>query len=590
VQGSTAVILLNFSTKNAATSRSRGRYVPFCTITQIAMKIKFITITLLLTVTTSFSQIVIQMKKEGGVSIVPCKVNGLNLSFIFDTGASDVTISLTEASFMLKNGYLKKEDFIGSEKYLDATGNISEGIIINLREIDIEGLVLYNVKASIVKTLNAPLLLGQSALSKLGTIKLDLDKNQLTIETFSKPKSRVNEATIATKTNFSSYKKAFIFLTQILNGTSLDFNKLEEYYSVNKTRIEEKDSLWLAPFSASITYNATSYYYTFLENKTIVEAIADLKTFSKEKEINWTLFDTASLVIRAFGDNELLYEFNCDGKQYSLLTAFANTTADNNNYIKIYLPIKIDSKEFFDFRTKVYNEFVNEIDNIKNSDNQNNSLSYFYDNLIYRLESSYNNLPLSDKHLFSSIHFEPAYWCNRSAALKSEWWRGYEENLTRIMSIYSKGISLYEKYLYPKMKEEFYIAYLYANRGECKYRLEDYSSAYEDYKKAINIYEKNIKSRSFFKYSITDYYYDFSNICYFLKKYDECKLSIDKGINSYFNGLENYIPTWFKLYTLKGHLNYFIFKNKQQACKDWSKAGELGDKDAYDYIKQYSNK
>ncbi len=98
------------------------------------------------------------MKKEGGVSIVPCKINGLNLSFIFDTGASDVTISLTEASFMLKNGYLTKEDIIGSEKYLDATGNISEGITINIREIEIEGLVLQNVKASIVKTLGAPLL------------------------------------------------------------------------------------------------------------------------------------------------------------------------------------------------------------------------------------------------------------------------------------------------------------------------------------------------------------------------------------------------------------------------------------------------
>lgn len=46
---------------------------------------------------TALSQTVIQMKRQGGVSIIPCKVNGLQLSFIFDTGASDVTISLTEA-------------------------------------------------------------------------------------------------------------------------------------------------------------------------------------------------------------------------------------------------------------------------------------------------------------------------------------------------------------------------------------------------------------------------------------------------------------------------------------------------------------
>lgn len=109
-------------------------------------------------------------------------------------------------------------------------------------------------------------------------------------------------------------------------------------------------------------------------------------------------------------------------------------------------------------------------------------------------------------------------------------------------------------------------------------------------KKAINVYEKNITMKSSLKFFITGCYYDFSNICYILKKYEECKLSIDKGINTYFDGLEIHQPGWFTLYTLKGKLNYFIYKNKQQACKDWSRAGELGDENAYDYIKQYCNK
>jgi hypothetical protein len=38
------------------------------------------------------------MRKEGGISIVPCKVNGLVLEFIFDTGAADVSLSLTEVT------------------------------------------------------------------------------------------------------------------------------------------------------------------------------------------------------------------------------------------------------------------------------------------------------------------------------------------------------------------------------------------------------------------------------------------------------------------------------------------------------------
>jgi len=129
----------------------------------------------------SFSQTVIKMKREGGVSIIPCKVNGLSLNFIFDTGASDVSISMAEATFMLKNGYLSKEDIIGSNKYLDAVGNLNVGIIINLKSIEIAGLKLYNVKASIVQNNKAPLLLGQTAIGKLGKIQLDLSLNTITI-------------------------------------------------------------------------------------------------------------------------------------------------------------------------------------------------------------------------------------------------------------------------------------------------------------------------------------------------------------------------------------------------------------------------
>lgn len=127
------------------------------------------------------SQTVIQMKSEGGVSIIPCKVNGLKLNFIFDTGASNVSISMTEASFMLKNEYLFKEDIIGTSNYLDANGNISAGVNIILKEIEIGGLKLYDVKAAVVANMKAPLLLGQSAISKLGVVQLDLSSNTLTI-------------------------------------------------------------------------------------------------------------------------------------------------------------------------------------------------------------------------------------------------------------------------------------------------------------------------------------------------------------------------------------------------------------------------
>lgn len=127
------------------------------------------------------AQTKISMLKEGGVYTVPCLVNGLPLKFIFDTGASDVSISLTEALFMLKNGYLKKEDIGESVYYSIANGDVAKGTKLNIKEIEFAGLKLYNVEASIVHETSAPLLLGQSVISKLG--KIQLEGNELTILT-----------------------------------------------------------------------------------------------------------------------------------------------------------------------------------------------------------------------------------------------------------------------------------------------------------------------------------------------------------------------------------------------------------------------
>jgi clan AA aspartic protease (TIGR02281 family) len=125
---------------------------------------------------------VIQMQKNyGGTFTIPCKINNLSLKFIFDTGASDVSISLTEALFMLKNGYLNKDDIIGKEYYSIANGDITEGTTINIKKLEFGNFTLYNVKASISNELKAPLLLGQSALSKLGKILIDYNLGTLTI-------------------------------------------------------------------------------------------------------------------------------------------------------------------------------------------------------------------------------------------------------------------------------------------------------------------------------------------------------------------------------------------------------------------------
>lgn len=119
--------------------------------------------------------------KENGVYKVKCKINGLPLHFVFDTGASDVTISLVEATFMMKNDYLSGKDVVGSQRYMDANGDVNVGTVINLKEVIFGEQCLTNVRASVVRNQKAPLLLGQSVLGRLGRIEIDNSKQVIKI-------------------------------------------------------------------------------------------------------------------------------------------------------------------------------------------------------------------------------------------------------------------------------------------------------------------------------------------------------------------------------------------------------------------------
>lgn len=145
--------------------------------------IKYIVLCLLMFLPASLQgQVVIEMEKDAGVYKVPCKVNGLKLKFIFDTGASAVSISSTVANMMLENDYLSEKDIIGNGYSQIANGEIVDHTKINLETIEIGGLVLNDVEAIVIHQQSAPLLLGQSAIQKLG--KVSISGNKLSIQTY----------------------------------------------------------------------------------------------------------------------------------------------------------------------------------------------------------------------------------------------------------------------------------------------------------------------------------------------------------------------------------------------------------------------
>ena len=121
----------------------------------------------------------VSMRKEGGVYLVPITVNGLNLDFIFDTGASNISLSSAEAMVMLRQGQITQDDIVGQQQFQDATGGVSVGTIVLLRTVQIGDIILENVEASIVDNIQAPLLLGQTALAKFGKVTIDYNHNTI---------------------------------------------------------------------------------------------------------------------------------------------------------------------------------------------------------------------------------------------------------------------------------------------------------------------------------------------------------------------------------------------------------------------------
>ena len=121
----------------------------------------------------------VSMRKEGGVYLVPITVNGLSLDFIFDTGASSISLSSAEAMVMLRQGQITQDDIVGQQQFQDATGGVSVGTIILLRTVQIGNITLENVQATVVDNIQAPLLLGQTALAKFGKVTIDYNHNTI---------------------------------------------------------------------------------------------------------------------------------------------------------------------------------------------------------------------------------------------------------------------------------------------------------------------------------------------------------------------------------------------------------------------------
>lgn len=123
----------------------------------------------------------IPLKKQGGVYELPVKINGaITLNFVLDTGASEVTIPADVALTLLRTGTITQRDFLPGKSYQLADGSTVQSPRFILRELDLGGIKITQVQASIASA-TAPLLLGQSFLGRLGSWEMDNNRHVLII-------------------------------------------------------------------------------------------------------------------------------------------------------------------------------------------------------------------------------------------------------------------------------------------------------------------------------------------------------------------------------------------------------------------------
>lgn len=127
-------------------------------------------------------RIVVQLKSEGGIFVVPVQINGaITLDFVVDSGASDVSVPADVVSTLVRTGTILPSDFIGQQTYLMADGSKVPSDVFTIRSLKVGNQVVENVRGSIAPA-TASLLLGQSFLRHFKSWSVDNAKHALILE------------------------------------------------------------------------------------------------------------------------------------------------------------------------------------------------------------------------------------------------------------------------------------------------------------------------------------------------------------------------------------------------------------------------
>lgn len=357
----------------------------------------------------SHAQTIIKMEKDAGIYKIGCKVNGAPMKMYFDTGATVVSISRATAIYLYDNDLISEDDFLGKMNTTTAEGAIVDNMLIRLKDVEIGGLHLKDVEAVVSSSLNAPLLLGQSVISRLG--KITLDGDILTIHSLKK-ESLSNEQRDELDSKLREMR------AKMKTDTETNYNILDIIQKIEKSDELNEFELYCKVMAEG---NTQKYDEVISDAEAWIEKYA-LETDDTERKMKIFFSSAQSNLLSERGNKELGMQHLNRCSSY-----FVNDTTAH--YYWFHLPSMYF--EYCKYKNNGYQDAISatratiqhfmtwqniNLKDINNNKHFNSPLQMFFYGLVYYYIQHYNWLCSKDNSVWTNNQFKMVNLCSILAA------------------------------------------------------------------------------------------------------------------------------------------------------------------------------
>ena len=128
---------------------------------------------ILITVSFSYSQTTVYFGNNYGVKVISCSLNGVDIDFVFDTGASSSTLSKKDYSKLVsQNG---EQEVVGRNSFEIASGDVVTSTTYIIDTLTIKDIALAKVKVDVLDSAVGSTLLGQNVFKRFKKYEIHPD-------------------------------------------------------------------------------------------------------------------------------------------------------------------------------------------------------------------------------------------------------------------------------------------------------------------------------------------------------------------------------------------------------------------------------